>query len=209
MPQTPGLTINIPEPTWRDAADQFIKNISQIAMIVIIFMFAGTIAEEKNKKTLEIVLTKPISRKKFVLAKFLSSFVITKLVFIGCSVIFYAYTVSLFGQFSAVNFIWLVVFTLVYLILIEALTIFFSAISSSQILAVGLAFVTEIVFATAISYIKKAADYSPTYILSNYKHLMENGNFADFLPSAAISVAVIVLLAAAAAYLFQNQEIER
>lgn len=209
MPQTPGLVINLPDPTWRDSIDQFIKNLSQIGLIVIIFMFSGSIAEEKSKKTLEIVLTKPISRTGFIFAKFYSSALYLKIVFILSAIVFYFYTVSILGNFSALNFLWFALFLLVFLILVLAVTIFFSTIFSNQILAASTTFFVSIIFTTVIGYIKKLTDYNPSYILSNYKNLMADGKIADFLPSGITSLALIIFLIFFAAIIFKRQEVER
>jgi len=206
----PGIgEITIPDATWRDAIDQFIKNANQFIGIVIVFMFAGAIAEEKNKKTLEIVLTKPISRAKFLLGKYFSGFTALALGMLAGSAIFYYYAVSIFGSFSINNFAFLSLFLFVYFVLIFALTIFASTISGSQLVAIALAFFVEIIFATVLNYVDAIKNYLPTYIVSHYKDLMSNGNIRDFLPSIYVSLALIVLLVIASISIFKRQEIER
>jgi len=209
MPATPGLTISIPEPSWHDAIDQFIKNISQIVMIIIVFMFSGVIAEEKNKKTLEIVLTKPISRPNFILAKYLANFLLITGTMVISSLVFYAYTVSIFTSFSLINFSLLTLCVLIFLILILSLTIFASTIASSQILAAGLSFLIQIVLLTILPLSAKIKNYLPGYFLDHYKDLMANGQIHDFVPSILISLVLIVLLTLASILLFKKQEIER
>lgn len=209
IPQTPGITISVPDPTWKDAIDQLIKNLSQIGMIVIIFIFAGSVTEEKTKKTLELVLTKPISRPAFILSKFLSSILVAKLVFIIAMIVFYLYTISILGSFSLLNFFWLSLFLLIYLILVLSLTLFFSTISASSITAIGLTFLAQIIFATFIGYIKSLQDYSPTYILGHYEELMQNGFNLEFLPPIFISLGLIIILTLASTSFFQKHEVER
>ena len=209
MPETPGISITIPDPTWKDSVDQLVKNIVQFGYIVIIFMFAGAIAEEKNKKTLELTLTKPIPRANFVLSKFFAAGAYLKIVFIASMAAFYSYTLSLFGSFSLINLAWLTLFLLIFLTLILALTIFASTISSTQIGAAGISFIISIVFTTVIGYIKKITDYSPSFILSHYQDLMTDANIADFVPSTVTSLCLIVLLIASSTYFFRKQEIER
>jgi ABC-2 type transport system permease protein len=208
IPNT-GITINLPAATWKDSIDQFIKNLAQFDFIVIIFMFAGIIAEEKNKKTLELVLTKPIPRTSFVLAKFFSSTLCVQFVFAVSAVVFYFYTLSLLGPFSIINFIWLCLFVLIFLTLTLSVTIFFSVLTNNQVAAAGISFLASILFTTIINYIKVLADYSPSYIISNYKTLMENGNISNFLPPAIASLCLILILVIASISLFKNQEIER
>lgn len=206
---TGSITFIIPEPTWKDAVDQFIKNTSQFGLIVIIFMFAGAIADEKSKKTLEMLLTKPISRVSFILSKFVAAKLYISGVFILSAVVFYSYAVSLFSSFSLANYAWMVLFLLVYLITILAVTIFFSTISKSQIMAVGLAFFVTIIFTTIIGFIKSISDYSPTYIIANYKDLMLDGKYANFLPAFYASLGIIIVLVVLSIFFFQKQEIER
>lgn len=209
MPATPGLTINFPDPTWKDSIDQLVKNLAQFGMIVILLMFSGAVAEEKNKKTLELVLTKPISRVSFLLSKFFASALYIKLVFIASAIVFYLYTLNLFGSFSLVNFIWLSFFLLIFLTLILAVTIFFSTVSKNQITAAGMALLVSILFTTVFGLIKQISDYSPTYVMSNYKALILEGKIVDFLPSALTSVGLILILVLGAIFLFRKQEIER
>jgi ABC-2 type transport system permease protein len=201
--------INIPESTWKDAVDQFVKNANQFVGLVIVFMFAGAIAEEKNKKTLEIVLTKPISRASFLLAKFLSgSLLITICMTIG-SVIFYYYAVSIFGSFSLQNFVFLAVVLHILFSVILALTIFASTIANTQIIAIAIAFFVEIVSLAVLPYIDAIKNYLPTYVSSNYKEMMINGEFQNFMPSIYTSLVLIFLFIASSILIFKRQEVER
>lgn len=209
MPATPGITIDIPEPIWKDAVDQFVKNLGQIGMIVIIFTFAGAVADEKSKKTLEIILTKPVSRFNFILAKFKASFIATATVFAAASLVFYFYTLSTFGSMDGTAFFWIALFSFIYIAVILALTLFFSAISKSLIVAVGLAFLTEIIAATFFGYIKKIADYSPAFINGNYKELYGGGDLSKFLPSLLCSIGAIIIFFLLSVFFFKKQEIER
>ncbi|HOX41237.1 MAG TPA: ABC transporter permease subunit [bacterium] len=209
VPATPGLTINIPDPTWRDAIDQLVKNLSQIGMFVLIIIFAGSISEEKNKRTLELVLTKPVSRASFIVAKFLASILTVKLVFIIATIVFYLYTISILGSFSLVNFLWLSIFSLVFLAFVVALTLFFSTIAKSQIIALALVFFTEAVLAILFASIHRIDKYSPSYVFGKYKDLMANGQIQDFLPSVTVSIIAIVGFLLLSIYFFRKQEIER
>ena len=205
----PGMVLNIPESTWRDSIDQFIKNTTQFVALIVIFLFAGSVAEEKTKKTLELVLTKPISRRNFILAKFASSFFAIKVVFILFSAVFYLYTISIFGAMSLINFVWLSVFLLILILLIDAITIFFSTISANQLIAVGLSFLVFILIMTLLPYISAIEPYAPGYIINHYKDLMSNGEIKNFVWPAVISVALTFVAIFASVGCFKKQEIER
>ncbi len=205
----PGMVLNIPESTWRDSIDQFIKNITQFVALIVIFLFAGSVAEEKTKKTLELVLTKPISRRNFILAKYASSFFVIKAGFILFAAIFYMYTVSIFGSMNLLNFVWLSVFVLILIVLVDAITIFFSTISANQLIAVGLSFLVFILIMTLLPYISAIEPYSPGYIVNHYKDLMNNGEIKNFIWPAVISMALTFVAIFASVGFFKKQEIER
>jgi ABC-2 type transport system permease protein len=65
----PGLVIQIPDPTAADAYGQFLKNLSQLVIIAIVIAGAGLVSTERSSGTALLVLTKPISRASFVVAK--------------------------------------------------------------------------------------------------------------------------------------------
>lgn len=205
----PGMTINLPEATYKDSLDQFIKNISQIALLVLVFVVAGTVSDEKSKKTLEIVLTKPISRTKFILAKFIGNFLSISAVFLVASALFYTYTVTTFSAFSLANFSLMAVIVLLYVLMIVAITILASTLVRNSILAGGIGFVSFILFGTVFSLIHAIKQYSPNVIFSNYKDVVLSGWSQDLAWPTVVVVSVIVVATFVAVFFFRKQEIER
>jgi ABC-2 type transport system permease protein len=65
----PGVVITMPEPTAADAYGQFMKNLSQLVILAIVIAGAGLVSSERSSGTALLVLTKPLSRAAFVLAK--------------------------------------------------------------------------------------------------------------------------------------------
>ncbi len=205
---TPGLEITIPEPTNKDAIDQFVKNLSTLGFILI-FIVAGAIADEKTKKTLEIILTKPIKRRDFILAKFIAYSFIIKLAFLASSVVFYLYTASLFGAVNLGNFVVLCLLLLINILVLTTFTLLGSTIAKSTIGAAIIGFVGMILFNTVVGYIKPISKYSPDFITKHYTELITNGFDAKFLPSAITSIILIIVLTLISIYSFKRQEIER
>ncbi len=206
---TPGLTIQLPDPTFMDAIDQFVKNISQIAMLVLVFVVSGAIVDEKNRKNLEILLTKPVSRTKFVLSKFLSYFSAIGTIFLVSSVVFYYYTATTFNGFNIANFTLMSVNTLFYVLMISGVTLLASTITRNSVGAAGLGFLSYILFGTIFGFIESIAKYSPNYIFGNYKTLITNGWNSGFTAPAILIVLVIILSIFTSITLFRKQEIER
>lgn len=64
-----GVVIKMPPPTWRDSYAQWLKNLSQLISFVVLIIAAGSVAGEVASGTAVLVLTKPVSRADFVVAK--------------------------------------------------------------------------------------------------------------------------------------------
>lgn len=67
-----GMVVQLPPPTALDAFAQFVKNLDQFVLIAIIIAGAGSISGERSSGTAILVLTKPLARGAFVVAKILS-----------------------------------------------------------------------------------------------------------------------------------------
>lgn len=204
-----GMKIELPTPTYHDAIDQLIKNISQIALLVIVFIVAGSVTDEKNKKTLEIILTKPISRTKFILSKFFSNYICLGLIFISSMISFYLYTMSIFTDFNIINFIIVTLIVLMYVLMIVSITILASTIFRNSIAAGAIGFISFILFGTIFSMIDQIKAFSPNLIFSNYKDIIANGYIQDLTkPLIVISIMIIASIITSIV-LFKHQEIER
>lgn len=67
-----GVAVQLPDPTALDAYRQFLKNLDQLFLLTLIIATAGVVSGERRSGTAVLVLTKPLSRRGFILAKILS-----------------------------------------------------------------------------------------------------------------------------------------
>jgi len=205
----PGLSINLPDPTYKDSLDQFIKNISQIALLVIVFVIAGAVSDEKAKKTLEIILTKPISRVRFIFSKFISYFFSIAIIFTASSVIFYVYTVTAFGAFSFINFSLMALVVLLYIFMVMAITILASTIVNNSIIAGVVGFIGSILFGVIFDLFEGIKRFSPNLIFSNYQDVVSKGWDNELIYPMIIILSIIAISIITAISAFRHQEIER
>ena len=68
----PGVVVQLPPPTALDASAQFLKNLDQFILIAIVIAGAGVVSGERASGTAILMLTKPLSRGAFVMAKIVS-----------------------------------------------------------------------------------------------------------------------------------------
>jgi ABC-2 type transport system permease protein len=94
--QLKGLVI--PTPTYHDAYTQWIKNLSQIALFALIIIYASIISSERKSGTAVLVLTKPVSRTAFIIAKAAVHSAFLAVLVVTGTLITWGVTAAVFGQ---------------------------------------------------------------------------------------------------------------
>src|SRR5690606_21638030 len=69
LPEAEALAGLIPPPTVGDAVAQYVENLSQFGTLLALLLTMGVVAQEKEKGTAALVLSKPLPRWAFLLAK--------------------------------------------------------------------------------------------------------------------------------------------
>jgi ABC-2 type transport system permease protein len=201
----PGLADVIPEPSLVDAITQYIKNMSQFGILLAVLMSMGAITQEKERGTAVMVLTHPVSRLSFLLAKFIAlAFMFTTcllLAALGC----WYYTLLLFealpwGPFLAMNSLMLIVF-LAYV----AVTLFFSTLARTQGAAAGLAF-AGLIFLAGVGSLPRIGEYFPGQLF-NWGGAILLGEAMSAWPAFWISMALVAVSLSAAWLVLRRQEI--
>lgn len=204
-----GISITFPDPTYLDAVDQFIKNITQLGIFFVIFLVSGLVADEKVNKTLEILLTKPLLRSQVILAKYVHLFAILAGTYFVAAVTFYLYTISLFTPFNAVNFSIVALMVLLYLLTISSVTIWASTVSKNALGAAGIGLVFMFLVGPIFSLVEMLRPYSPTVIIGEYRNILSSGYTTELLKPIATSLVIIAGSVVASIWFFKKTEIER
>jgi ABC-2 type transport system permease protein len=201
----PALALAIPAPTLADAVSQYVKNMSQFGILLALLMSMGSVAQEKERGTAAMMLTRQVSRETFLLAKF-TALAITfaaslVLAALGC----WYYTLLLFqaldwGPFLALNGLMLVVF-LDYI----AMTLLCSTLARSQAAAAGLAF-CGLVLLGGLGALPRIGDYLPGKLFSWGTALLI-GKADPAWPALWISLGLILVMLLAAGIIFRHQEL--
>jgi ABC-2 type transport system permease protein len=93
----PGVIINIPEPVALDAYRQFGQNLNQFALLALIIVAAGSVSGERRNGTATLVLTKPLSRGAFIVAKLAAQTLVLALVTVVGTCVCWGVTRLIFG----------------------------------------------------------------------------------------------------------------
>ena len=206
IPDLPaGLAEIIPAPTVVDAVAQYVENMSQFGILLALLMSMGSVAQEKERGTTAMMLTHPISRLTFLLAKFVAvgmTFTASLAVAaVGC----WYYTLLLFealpwGPFLALNGLMLLVF-LVYI----AVALMCSTLVRTQGAAAGLAF-AALVLVGGVGSLPRISDFMPGQLF-NWGGAIALGLSDPSWPALWVSLGLIVVSLFAAWLAFRRQEL--
>ena len=206
IPNLPaGLANIIPTPTLADSVAQYLKNTEQFGILLVILLTMGVMAQEKERGTAAMLLTKPVSRSAVVLAKWLAgmSIVVAGLIADGLACL--AYTAVLFepipfGAFWALNLL-----LLVYLGVYLTVALMASTLARTQTIAAVGAFGGLIVLAI-LGSIPRLSDYMPGQLVNWGNSLVLKGD-ANAWPALGVSAGIIVLALVIACLRFEREEI--
>lgn len=205
---TAEITIIVPLPTWKDAFLQFFKNLNQMVFLIVVLLFIGCIAEEKNHKTASLIVSKGVDRKELVLAKFLFQislvFSLTLISFYLC----YYYSLILFPDTKFDTSIQSCILYLIYMLFIISLTIFSSAIGNNVIQAGGI-FISIFIILAMLNMVPSIKDYNPMYLSSLENQWITNGvNWSSATKTIISSLMASIIIIFIGIYLFNTQELE-
>jgi len=196
----------VPEPTIADAVAQYIKNASQFGLLLSILLTMGAVAAEKDKGTAALILAKPLPRPVFILSKFAALALVFGLAVLLGGLGAWYYTRLLFGALDIGAFLVLNALIWLWLLVYVAVTLLFSALSRSQVLAAALAFAFMLVL-SIVGVVPAWKAALPDALIA-WGAAFALGAAGDF-PWGALVVTSAIIAAAltAACWFFRRQEL--
>jgi len=135
----PGIIIQVPPPTARDAVLQYIKNLSQLLPLAVLLVAVGSLVGEKERGTLPLILAKPVHRGAILGAKLAALLVVVMVSLVLGAVAAYYYTWALFGRLPLGGFVLMNAVAGLYLVVVLALTLLASTLARSTVAATAAA----------------------------------------------------------------------
>jgi ABC-2 type transport system permease protein len=205
LPQGEEITKLIPPPSAADSVAQYLKNITQFGVLLALLMAMGLVAQEKDKGTAALMMSKPMSRQAFILAKFASLALTFTLSIALAGAAGYYYTLVLFGSVGAGAWLGLNAMVLVFLLVYVSLTLLCSTLTKSQVLAGGLATGVWIIL-SLLGALPGIGDYSPRQLIG-WATSLGTGASQTHWPALGVSLALVVGGLAGACAIFNRQEL--
>jgi len=117
---------------------QYIKNLSQFGFILAVLLAMGMVVGEKERKTIPMILSKPMPRWVFITSKFNAQLLMYLVMFILSSLGAYYYTIILFGSLALADFLLLNGLLWLWLLTFVALSLLGSTLGKSTVAAGGI-----------------------------------------------------------------------
>lgn len=201
------IEINFPNPTFRQAWEQFYSNISSLCLIVYLIVMTGTIVAEKTRGSVYLVLTKNVSRTNFIMSKVAAGTILFTTVYLVALLISYYYTKVLFdevlysGLAISLFMMWLMgIFYTVF-------ALFISIISKSSTIAALLGFAGYAVL-SIFNMISGLVKYNPVGSSTMALRILAgDSSTGDNIINIVATLIGIVILITASLMVFRKQEL--
>jgi ABC-2 type transport system permease protein len=200
------IPIILPPPTAADAVDQLAKNLGQFGGLIAVLLAMGAVATEKERGTAAMILSKPVSRAGFLLAKLVAIGLTLGVATAIASAGAWFYTLVLFeplpvaGVAAAAALQWLT------LMAWATITFLGSTLTRSSLAAAGLGIVAFIVVGI-LGALPNLGRLLPTGLGAPARALALGQPGADVLGPVLSTVALICAVTLVAWLAFRRQEL--
>lgn len=205
MPAEAAIKLLGHAPNVFDSYAQWLKNLSQVIFFALVIIYGGLVSSERNSGTAVLVLTKPISRASFVLAKVFVHGVFLAAVLVGGTLVTWGMTALVFGVAPAgplwqASLSWLVL-AWFFLAVMSALSVFIDSQAGAAGVGIG---VWAALALAALS--PTMVLFSPAGLIVSPSAVAQGAPFPSVWP-VITSIAASVALAGAAAWGFGTKEL--
>ena len=201
----PGVVIHFPAPTAVDSYTQFLGNLAQLALLVVIITGAAAVAGERRGGTAVLVLTKPLSRTSFVWSKTVANLIILLVATAIGTTLCIVVTIALFDASHIVPFVESVGLWLALAAMFVCLMVWLSAAMDKQAAAAGagLAVYASIFALTGFPAIR---EWTPAGILAANDALLKGKDLPLGRP-VTVTLILALLCLIGAAWSFRRKEL--
>lgn len=192
-----GIDIPLPDTSVLDSYVQYIGNLIETVLYVVIFVGIGFFIRDKTKGLLPLILSKPINRTKYIISKYISlNILILVSLFIGLLVFSY-YTYYIFDEVDLIGMFYVTLLFFVYVLFTLSICLFTSTFFKSYIVSVMVTFGIYIVISLIAMVKISIFIYLPGALTNNMIAIL-----VDTVDSADLILNVLVSLAISAGFVF-------
>lgn len=200
-----GFADLIPDPTTADAVGQYLKNVSQFGVLLIVILAMGSVAQEIERSTAAMLLARPVRRSALVLSKWLVWSAVLALGLALSALLAAAYTWILFEPLPLLGFIQLNLLLFIFLDVFLTVTLLASSLARTQAMAAGAAF-GGLALLLVLSSLPRVGDFMPNK-LNAWGVALALGGQVSAWGALWVSLGIIIVALAIACWRLEREEI--
>ena len=201
----PGFADLIPDPTMADAIGQYLKNVSQFGVLLIVILSMGSVAQEIERGTAAMLLARPVRRSALVLSKWLIWSAVLALGLALSAFLDAVYTWILFEPLPFLEFVQLNLLLFVFFNVFLSVSLLASSLARTQAVAAGAAF-GGLALLLVLGSLPRLGDFMPNK-LNAWGVALMLGNPDSAWGALWVSLGIIVVALAAACWRLEREEI--
>jgi ABC-2 type transport system permease protein len=203
---TGGVVVELPPPTTKEAVLEFQNNLSQTAILAAILLAMGAVAGERERGVAALLLTKPLGRPAFLLAKATALATTLTVASVIAAVGAFAYTVYLFDAPDPAGFAVLTAFLVIPALLFAAITFLGSVVTGSIAGAAGIG-IAALLVVGVLSLLPGVAAWLPSALGAPGIAAAIGEPVTDWWKPVLASVIGLVVALVLAVIAFRRQEL--
>ena len=189
-----------------DSYMQFVANMGEIGLLIILIMFSNTLVKEKSSGTYNLLTSNGVKEYKIVLSHFLSKLILITISYLVSIGLFVGLNLIIFKEYT--GFRGVCSLTYLYLTMVFALTlgIFISSVVKKKNLGIILSIVIYFIL-SILSVFPYIDIYNPLYALTLANEVMTSVDYklSDYLINLFMLLASSATLLIGSIYVFKNK----
>lgn len=203
-----GIDLALSETTVFDSYIQYIGNLYETILFVILFVSISFFIKDKTKGLLPLILSKPVNRVKYILSKYVSlSILILVSLMLGYFVFAY-YTYFVFEEIDMIGMLLTTLLFFVYVLYMLSISLFTSTHFKSYLAAVSVTFAIYILTSMLTFFKVSIFDYLPGVIVdSSVDILFGVEDLGDVFLNIGVTLLLTIIFIILSIFKFRKQDI--
>ena len=203
-----GIVIDLGMPTVIESYSQYIGNLYELYLYVVIFVAAGMFINDKTKGLLPLIISKPISRTKYIVSKYLSLNIFLLISLLIGYFVFDYYTFFLFSEIDMIGMFYATLLFFVYLLYVTSITLFSATHTKSYLLAIITTFGIILFLGALKLWEVGVLKFIPGYLMNNIiSILMNTAETSDIIYNVLLTLAISIVFVVLSIIRFRKQDI--
>ena len=203
-----GIDIVLTDPVVLDSYLQYIGNLYETILFVVLFVGVGFFIKDKTKGLLPLVLSKPISKTKYLLSKYISLNILILVSLLLGYLVFSYYTYFIFNEIDMFGMFLTTMLFFVFTIYVLSISLFTATHFKSYLASVSVTFGIYILTSMLTIFEVSIFKYLPGFISSSSVDILIGEEVVgDVLMNVGVTVLISIIFIFFSIKKFSNQDI--